>query len=105
MSEFLEDIKLLLRVTDNEEDILISKLIANALEWVEIECNLSELNVEELPRGLKSLIVDMVIFRYTVLGKEGITSENIVELSYSYGEDYPEYIKRRLKRFRKLRVY
>lgn len=105
MSSLLKEIKLLLRITENEEDTLLKRLIENALEWVEVECNLTEIDIDDLPRGLKAVIVDMVIFRYTVLGKEGISSENIVELSYTYGEDYPEYILRRLKRFRKLRVY
>lgn len=106
MSDLLKELKLLLRITETDEDTLLKKLLENAVEWIEIECNLPEIDLDDdLPRGLKSLIIDMVIFRYTVLGKEGITSENIVELSYSYGVDYPDYILRRLKRFRKLRIH
>lgn len=105
MSELLKELKLLLRITENDEDTLIKKLLENAVEWVEVECGMSEIDLDDdLPRGLKSIIIDMVIFRYNLLGKEGITSENIVGLSYSYGVDYPDFILRRLKRFRKLRI-
>lgn len=104
MNDILKDLKILLRIDGNEEDELLKVLINQGLEWIEIECNLLELDVEKLVRGIRSVLIDMVIFRYTVVGKEGITSENIVELSYSYGQDYPNYILRRLKRFRVLRV-
>lgn len=105
MSEILKELKVLLRITSDEEDILLKKLIEQAVEWVEIECNLDELDLDgDLPRGLRSVLIDMIIFRYTVLGKEGISSENIVELSYSYCNDYPNYILRRVKRFRKIRI-
>lgn len=105
MNDFLKELKILLRVIGSDEDTLLKKLISNALEWIEVECNIDELDLDgEIPRGLRSIIMDMIIFRYTVLSKEGISAENIVGLSYSYHSDYPQYMLRRLKRFRRLVV-
>lgn len=104
MDLILKDLKIMLRIDGNEEDDLLVVLISQAMEWIEVECNREIVDFEAIPRGLKSILIDMIIFRYTVVGKEGISSENIVELSYSYCSDYPLYILRRLKRFRLLRV-
>lgn len=105
MSEIIKELKNLLRITDNEEDSLLKALVNNAVSWIEVECNLEDLDIEDMDRGMRSLLLDMVIFRYTVVGKEGINNERIVELSYSYNNDYPDYIKRRLLRFRRIRVH
>lgn len=104
MQALLEELKLLLRVTGEEEDELLKSLTIHAMRLVEDECNITLDDIELVSPQLKSIIVDMVLFRYTVLGKEGVTSENIVELSYSYAQDYPQYIMRRLKRHRVMRI-
>lgn len=104
MSTLLKLLKSLLRISDNEDDKLIKALIEQCVGWVELECGLT-VDVEEYDdwsKGLQSVFVDLVIFRYGVLGKEAIESEDIVELSYSYNVDYPEYLKRRVRKCRKV---
>ena len=104
MSAIVKDLKILLRLVGSEDDTLLKALVAQVIEWIEVECNMVNLDIEDLPRGLRALVIDMAMVRYGVLGKEGIQSENIVELSYTYNQDYPAYILRRLKRFRRIGV-
>jgi hypothetical protein len=107
MEELIKVLQVMLRTQEEDDKKVFEILINQALGWIALECN-RDLDLEELgywEKGVKELLIDMVIFRYTVLGKEGVSSENIVELSYTYGQDYPPYIVRRMKKFRLPKVH
>ena len=70
----LEKVKLLLGITDNSKDDLLTFLIEQAI----------------------------VVYNYNRLGTEGLDSEGYSGVSLNYSADYPEPIIRALKAKRKL---
>ena len=54
---------------------------------------------------LQAIIEQMVVYRFNLLGAEGLNSESYSGVSYNYTTDYPESILRLLKSKRKLQVY
>lgn len=57
---------------------------------------------EALPVGCETIIKEIVLMRYNRFGSEGIASESFSGVSQSYVDDFPEDIKRRLNKFRRL---
>ena len=82
--EQLQNIKILLSLTDDSQDEILNILLANAVDMI---C--AYLGVETMPRELDFVAQQMVIVRYHRLGSEGITTEKIDVLSttYSYNLD------------------
>ena len=95
----LAKVKLLLNITDESKDALLTELIDNAEEYV---VNFTR-NAGCLD-SLQGTVVDMVIFDYNRLGSEGLKTENYSGVSYGYVESYGEDIMKQLKRFRKVGV-
>lgn len=91
-------IKLLLGLTDNAKDDLLTLLIEQATEeaiaYTHNEC------VEELLTAIQR----MVVYNYNRLGTEGVDNENYSGVSFSYSTDYPENIMRLLKSKRRVMV-
>lgn len=60
-------------------------------------------------KDMKSLILEMVIYKYNRLGTEDLQSENYSGASYAYLNDYPDTIKAAMKEARRkssvLKVY
>lgn len=95
----LQQIKLLLGLTDNSKDSLLMLLINQAQdEAVNYTHNAEAVNYVE------STIVQMVVFKFNRLKTEGLDSENYSGVSYSYSADYPQSILRQLNAYRKLRT-
>jgi len=94
----LNQIKLLLGLTDNSKDELLTVLIERCIE----EFNTYTRNNDST--GCESLIASMVVFQYNRLGSEGVDSENYSGVSFDYSSDYPETIIKQLKAKRKLQV-
>ena len=92
----LEKVKLLLGITDNSKDDLLTFLIEQAIEevmaYTHLDC------VDEL----NTTIVKIVVYNYNRLGTEGLGSEGYSGGSFNYTEDYPAPIVRALKAKRKL---
>ena len=92
----LEKVKLLLGITDNSKDDLLTFLIEQAIEevmaYTHLDC------VDEL----NTTIVKIVVYNYNRLGTEGLSSEGYSGVSFNYTEDYPAPIVRALKAKRKL---
>ena len=94
----LEQIKLLIGLTDNSKDFILSILINRAIEEA---INYTHNNcIQEL----EGAICNMVVYAYNRLGTEGVNSESYSGVSFGYSQDYPESILRQLKAHRKVRV-
>ena len=92
----LEKVKLLLGITDNTKDDLLTLLIEQAVEeaivYTHNEC-VDELNTS---------IIQMVVYKYNRIGTEGVDSEGYSGVSFQYTSDYPENIMRGLRAKRKV---
>ena len=79
----LEKVKLLLGITDNSKDDLLTFLIEQAIDevmaYTHLDC------VDELG----TIIIKMVAYNYNRLGTEGLSSEGYSGISFNYTEDYP----------------
>ena len=77
--EQLQNIKILLSLTDNSQDEILEILLHNAVDMI---C--AYLGLELMPPELDFVAQQMVIVRYHRLGSEGITTEKIDVLSTTY---------------------
>lgn len=92
----LERVKILLGISDDTKDDLLTLLINQAIE--EAFAFTHQDNLEDLG----SAIVKMVVYNYNRVGTEGLDSEGYSGASFSYSSDYPESIMRVLRSKRKL---
>lgn len=94
----LNKVKLLLGLTDETKDdlltILIEQAIDEALTYTHQDC------VDEL----NTAIIQMVVYKYNRIGTEGVESEGYSGVSFNYATDYPESILRALNAKRRLRT-
>jgi hypothetical protein len=96
----LENIKIKLSITDNEEDALLEVLCNDAYAYMNIFFD------GNVPVELQFILESVAIKRYRRIGAEGIAIEKIDVLTTTYesGDDFAEYInimnqyKRRLGR-------
>jgi len=103
----LSNVRMLLGLTTNDKDSLISLLIDKAEQDIKVFCNNSfEVNGEyQFPDELQSVLEDIVIYRYQRLGAEAFQQESMGNKSVTYTTDIPNDIKARLYPFRKMRVW
>lgn len=94
----LDNIKLLLGLTDNTKDDLLTLLINQATEEA------IEYTNNDCVKDLLTAIQRMVVYNYNRIGTEGVDSENYSGVSFAYAADYPDNIMRILKSKRKVRV-
>lgn len=92
----LENIKLLLNITNDSKDALLQLLIQQATDEAK------DFTHREDVCELQSTIERMVVYNYNRLGTEGLNSESYSGTSYNYTTDYPEPILKMLKRYRKI---
>lgn len=95
----LEEIKLLLNITDESKDALLAKLIENAEEYIT-----NYTNNEDALDHLQGTLTVMVIYDYNRLGTEGLASESYSGASFSYTSGYSADIMTQLKKYRKVKV-
>lgn len=98
----LNDIKLLIGLTDDSKDQLLNLLIEGAIEDA-----IALTGNEDIKNDLPYTIMKMVIYNYNRLGVEGLEQESYSGVSYTYSTDYPEDIIKMLdtKSAKKGRVY
>mgnify|MGYP003432007337 CR=1 FL=1 len=94
----LEKIKLLLGLTDESRDEILTVLIAMCKDDAIDFCNLTEYT-----NKLDSAVIAMVIERYNKTGTEGCTSVSYNGVSQTYLEDYSEYVLAKLRKHRKVK--
>lgn len=75
----LDNVKLVLSITDDRQDDLLTILLTNAINTVCLY-----INVEQIPKQLEFVAEQMCVARYRKLGAEGITTEKIDVLSTTY---------------------
>lgn len=92
----LENIKLLLGIKDASKDDILMLLIQSCInEAKNYTHNNSIINYE-------NVIDDMVVYRFNLLGTEGLNSETYSGVKFDYASDYPESILRQLRSHRKV---
>lgn len=95
----LDKIKVLLGLTDDTKDTLLTILIEQAIEEA-----IDYTHNEECINKINSTIIEMVVYKYNRIGTEGLNSEGYSGVSFSYTTDYPESIMRALRAKRKVRT-
>lgn len=94
----LDKIKLLLRITNDSKDDLLTILIEQAID--EALAYTHRDSADELDTS----IIQMVVYKYNRIGTEGVDNENYSGVSFSYSADYPDSIMRGLRAKRKVVV-
>ena len=92
----LENLKMLLNISDNTKDDLLTFLIEQAIEEAMAYTHLD--SVDEL----STIILRMCVYNYNRLGTEGLDSEGYSGVSFNYSADYPEPIIRAINAKSKL---
>lgn len=87
----LEQIKLLLGITDDSKDSILSLLIEQATEEALTYTH------QKSTDTLLAAIVNMVVYNFNRIGTEGVDSEGYSGVSFTYSSDYPASIMRMLK--------
>ena len=84
----LEDLKLLLGINENDisHDDLLNLLISQCSDNAETFTNNSDIT------AMESVILEMAVYRYNLIGSEGLTRENYSGTGYIYQNGYPDYI-------------
>lgn len=86
----LDEVKILLGLTDDKQDKLIEKIIKNTEKRLIIK--LPD-GVSSVSNDLSYIVEDVTIKRYNRIGAEGMSSESIDGRSSSFQEsDFDEYI-------------
>lgn len=94
----IEDIKLLLGITDASKDNLLNLLLENATEFA--VSYTGNRDVE----GLRGCIQRIVVYDYNRMNTEGLTSESYSGINFNYSADYPEAVLKPLRRYRKVKI-
>lgn len=94
----LDKIKILLGLTNDSKDELLSILIALCKDEAVDFCNLTEYN-----NKLDSAIIMMVIERYNKMGTEGVSSVSTNGINEDYINGYSEDILSKLRKNRKVK--
>lgn len=76
---------------------LVESLYDDAVSDMLEFCNLSKIELKH-----KTVLKDLLMYRYNTLGVEGISSESYPSVKYSYEGDIPPRIKNKLRSFRRL---
>lgn len=92
----LDKIKLMLNISTDEKDDLLTLLLDQATEMA-ISYTHNDSVVE-----LQPVILKMAMFDYNRLGTEGLQSEGYSGVSFNYADDYPESILRSLRSKRRI---
>lgn len=89
----IDNVKVLLGLTDNSKDSLLEILLTQAEDDAKMITHRDRLF------GMDSVIERMVVYLYNRLGTEGLNSESYSGASYNYSDGYPADIMDALKRF------
>lgn len=79
----IDNVKVLLGLTDDTKDNLLNILLAQAEEDAKLITNRDRLF------GIDTILEKMVVYLYNRLGTEGLDSESYSGASYHYSGDYP----------------
>lgn len=95
----LEKLKILLGINDDiSHDDLLNLLISQCSENAITYTNNSDIETME------PIILEMCVYRYNLIGSEGLTRENYSGTGYIYQYNYPDYVMAQLRSYRKIRT-
>lgn len=95
----LDKIKLLLGITDDEQDELLATLISLCKDEAYAYCNLPEYNSK-----LDGVVLQMVIERYNRIGSEGAITQTSSGVSMTYDSFYSDKVRWMLNKNRKVKM-
>lgn len=95
----LDKIKLLLSITNDDLDELLSMLIALCQEEAYTYCNLPEYDDK-----LDYIVMEMVIEKYNRIGSEGTTAQSVSGVSQTYDSFYSDKVTKMLNKNRKVKM-
>jgi hypothetical protein len=95
----LENVKILLGITDNSKDNMLNLYLSRATSFVKNYCN-----IDEIPVELDEVIEDIAVYRYRMNGVENLQSESKGSLSETYRDSLPDDIIAQLNRYRRVKV-
>ena len=95
----LENVKLMLGITDTSKDDLLSLLIENATQEV-----LTYTNQKSINDSLNTAILLVVVYNFNRIGTEGVDTEGYSGVNFAYSSDYPDSIMRLLKKQKKIQT-
>lgn len=96
MEELLPRLKSRLGKYSTVEDQELIYLLEDAKSEI-----LLDINHVELPQELTGTLIQWAVIKYNRLGTEGMKGESFSGTSTSYENDFPDYIKRTLNRYRR----
>ena len=94
----LHKLKLLLGIYDISKDELLQLIIDQCTD------NAIAYTHNNDTESMESIILEMCVYRYNLIGSEGLTRENYSGTGYIYQYDYPDYVYSQLRAFRKIRT-
>lgn len=94
----LDKIKILLNLSDVNQDDLLDVLIGICKDEAMEYCNLNVYS-----SNLDSAVIQMVIERYNRIGTEGVTSVSSSGIKEEYSYNYSQHIINKLKKNRKVK--
>ena len=94
----VEKLKILLGITDISRDELLSLLIDQCTDNAVSFTNNTD------TEAMENVILEMAVYRFNLMGSEGLTRENYSGTGYIYNNGYPDYVLQQLRQFRKLRT-
>lgn len=92
----IEQVKVLLGITDDTKDELLNLLIDNAREYAVAYTH------NEDVEALSGCIARIAVYDYNRIGTEGIDGESYSGVSFSYSADYPESVLKPLRSYRRV---
>jgi hypothetical protein len=95
----LENVKILLGITDNSKDNMLNLYLSRATSFVKNYCN-----IDEIPIELDEVIEDIAVYRYRMNGVENVKAESKGSLSETYRDSLPDDIIAQLNRYRRVKV-
>lgn len=95
----LQKLKLLLGISDEGKDSLLTLLLEQADASF-----LDYTNREVIPTGATNIILELAVSRYNRIGSEALESTSYSNISENYLNDFSENEKKSLNRWRKVKM-
>ena len=96
----LTELKILLGINDTSKDSLLELLLSQCTADFE---NFTHTIANTDLSHCKHTILQMAVYRFNLLGSEGLTSEEYSGVQYNYTNNYPDNILADLRSQRKVR--
>lgn len=98
INESLDKVKIILDIDEanDSKDGLLKIYIQNAIDYI-----YDYTKVEEIPKSLNSVIVEMTVYQYQQQGVENMSTEAMGAMYQSFIQEYPGNIRKRLNQHRR----